>query len=158
MNLKVQVTLVIWTFLLRAFSESAMAKRPIQEQRRLAVADNFIAMAEYVGSEEHKDERWWGGLPGGWSGPSRVASRPNKQNTTICKLITPCDRLRATRWVRRSLKAGQFRFLQGDKDFPKHIWYKDDNGKFWFGFCINSVAGEYKGWPVNEEECRGKFG
>ncbi|WP_247033711.1 hypothetical protein [Neorhizobium sp. SHOUNA12A] len=44
------------------------------------------------------------------------------------------------------------RFFEGDKTYPKHIWYKDDLGQFWFGFAINQILGAYKGWPITEAE------
>jgi hypothetical protein len=57
----------------------------------------------------------------------------------------------ATRWVQEAIRSEQFRFVEGDKKFPKHIWYEAD-GCGWFGLCVNSEAGHYKGWPMNEEE------
>ncbi len=72
--------------------------------------------------------------------------------TTICPLTSEADRERATGWVRAALMAGQARFYEGDKDFPKHIWYQDETGQLWFGFCVNSVQGQYKGWPIEEDE------
>lgn len=77
--------------------------------------------------------------------PSR-RRRKKKPRTSICPLISKEDRERATEWVRRAIRDGQCRFMEGDQDFPKHVWYEAE-GRGWFGFCINSVAGEYKGWP-----------
>ena len=75
--------------------------------------------ASYVGSSEHKDQWWWGGgkpaarqLPGGRVG------RLGKQVTTICPLTTEEDRERATHWVRQAIANGQYRYYEGDKDFP----------------------------------------
>jgi hypothetical protein len=68
------------------------------------------------------------------------------------------DRVRATNWVRAALRAGQIRFYEADKDFPKHIWYRDETGQLWFGFCINGVLGHYKGWPIDEDERVAVFG
>jgi len=58
----------------------------------------------------------------------------------------------ATSWIRQALGLGQFRYYEGDKDFPKKLWYRDENGQVWFGFCMNSVLGQYKGWPIYEDE------
>jgi hypothetical protein len=112
-----------------------------------------------VGSAEHKTQRWWGGLPLGHIDESGVASRPKKQKTTICPLVEETDCQRATRWVQAALSAGQYRYLEGDKDFPKHVWYFEDQiGQLWRGFCFNTVLGEYKGWPIEEDERRAVFG
>jgi len=59
--------------------------------------------------------------------------------------------------VRAALAARQFRYSDGDKTYPKHIWYKDSSGQFWFGFAINQTLGTYKGWPINEAEKRAAF-
>lgn len=117
-----------------------------------------IRLASYVGSEEHKARRWWGGLPAAYAGPDGKAKRPKKQFTSICPLLRASDRNRATDWVREALMLGQLRFRDGDKTYPKHIWYRDDAGQHWFGFCINGIAGTYKGWPVSEAEKRETFG
>lgn len=77
--------------------------------------------------------------------------------TTICPLVAEEDRVVATEWVKRAIERGSYVFLEGDRDFPKHIWY-EENGKGWFGFCLNSMAGEYKGWPLEEDERRAYFG
>ena len=58
----------------------------------------------------------------------------------------------------RGDRAGQLRFYEGDKDFPKHIWYRDERGQLWFGFCVNGVLGQYKGWPMEEEDRVAVFG
>lgn len=59
----------------------------------------------------------------------------------------------ATTWVRAAIQAGQYRFREGDKDFPKHIWYREPvSNQIWFGYCVNGVLGEYKGWPIDEDE------
>lgn len=117
-----------------------------------------IQGASYVGSKEHKRRAWWGGLPGAHVGPDGKARRPKKQVTTICPLHLEKDRTRATEWVQDALRLGQFRFREGDKTYPKHIWHRDENDRYWFGFCINGIAGTYKGWPVDEAEKREVFG
>jgi hypothetical protein len=135
-----------------------MAKRPAQIPQRSTLDPNLIQIAAYVGSPEHKAQRWWGGLPAAYVDDDGEASRPGKQQTTICPLVTEDDRLRATEWVRAALESGQFRFYEGDKDFPRYIWYQDRGGQVWFGSCINSVQGQYKGWPIDEDERVAIFG
>ncbi len=132
--------------------------RPNQIAPRAPLTSADVSVASYVGSLEHKATRWWGGLPGAYIGRDGVAKRPKKQLTTICPKVTEPERLVATAWVQEALKLNQLHFYEGDKTYPKHIWYKDDVGQFWFGFCINGIAGTYKGWPINEEQKRETFG
>ncbi len=131
--------------------------RPTQIPKRPALAPKEIEAASYVGSEEHKVKRWWGGLPKAREHPYGNARRPKKEHTTICRRTTKKDEEEASRWVRQALAAGQLRFFEGDKTYPKHIWYKDENGQFWFGFAVNQIAGTYKGWPISEAEKSAAF-
>ncbi|CAK0752586.1 conserved hypothetical protein [uncultured Gammaproteobacteria bacterium] len=122
-------------------------KGPRNETERQALA----VRASYVGSTEHKEERWWGGLPGAPYSKNGIPTRPKKQKTTICPLVKEDDRDRATTWVQEAIVKGQYEFTEGDQDFPKHIWHEADE-KYWFGFCTNPAAGQYKGWPVEKDE------
>jgi len=135
-----------------------MPQRPEQLPARAPLSREQIDSARYVGSPEHKTHRWWGGLPEAYVPESGDASRPGKQQTTICPLLTEQDRDRATCWVQGALRAGRFRFYEGDQDFPKKIWYRDQAGQLWFGLCVNTVLGQYKGWPAEEEDCVAVFG
>jgi hypothetical protein len=136
-----------------------MARKPPQLPLREALTETQIGAARYVGSPEHKTRRWWGGLPEAFADSHGTARRPDKQDTTICTLTAEADRIQATEWVQKALKASQFRYYEGDKDYPKKIWYQDEtSGQLWFGQCVNSVRGEYKGWQIDEEERREIFG
>lgn len=135
-----------------------MAKRPIQIPARETLSAASIASASYVGSPEHKDRRWWGGLPGAFVDASGKVTRPKRQNTTICHLVSNEDRVAATEWVRAALRHSQLRYYEADQVYPNHIWYKQDNGQVWFGRCVNTVLGQYKGWPIDEDERRAIFG
>jgi hypothetical protein len=135
-----------------------MVKRPLQIVPRRSLTPDQITIAHYIGSPEHKSERWWGGLPEAHVGGDGTARRPKKQLTTICPLISEAERDAATDWLRQALRAGQLRFYEGDKDFPKRVWYRDDAGQVWTGFCVNGVLGQYKGWPIDEEERIEVFG
>ena len=105
--------------------------------------------ARYVGSPEHKNARWWGGLPkAGARGP---------RLTTICPMTSDEDRRTATTWLRQAIRSGQYKFVRGDRDFPKHVWYRDKTGKIWCGRYINRELGTYKGWPITEAERHGIF-
>ncbi|WP_316194316.1 hypothetical protein [Bradyrhizobium sp. SZCCHNRI3052] len=122
------------------------------------MTDAQICAASYVGSDEHKDRKWWSGLGGAYVNERGVASRPKKQHTTICPLVEDEDREHATGWVQVALRSGHFLFLEADKDYPSKIWHKDENDRYWFGRCINSVLGHYKGWPIDESERDEVFG
>ena len=118
--------------------------KQIAETRALSQDDRdaLAKRARYVGSCEHKKKRSWLGLP-------KAGSRRRK--TTICELVEDEDKCKATTWVRSAIRSKQCKFVRGDKDFPKHVWYKND-GQTWYGRCTNSVSGEYKGWSISEEE------
>ena len=126
--------------------------RPRQIPARVPLSAEQIEAASYVGSGEHKAERWWGGLPMARRGKDGVARRPKKQLTTICPKVTAAEREIASTWVIEALRLGQFRYFEGDKTYPKHIWYRDGTGQFWFGFAINQIQGTYKGWPITEAD------
>ena len=132
--------------------------RPSQTSVRMPLSAEEVADASYVGSKEHKAKAWWGGLPGAKVGKDGKARRPKKQSTTICPLVEETDKNRASCWVRFALGNGQFRYYEGDKRFPKHIWYSDSEGQFWFGFLVNATPGTYKGWPIDESEKIETFG
>ena len=130
-----------------------LPSRPRQIPIRPPLSEEQINSACYVGSAEHKSKRWWGGLPHGYVNQSGEAIRPKKQQTTICPLITEAERLAATIWVQNALRAGQVKYYESDKDFPARIWYRDAaTNKIWIGYCLNSVLGQYKGWPADESE------
>ncbi len=97
-------------------------------------------------------------MPGAKIGKDGRARRPKKLRTSICWLVDEGDRDRASSWVRHALENGQYRYYEGDKNYPKHIWYKGNDGQFWFGFLVNATPGTYKGWPIDESEKIETFG
>ena len=131
--------------------------RPRQIPFRADLTKEEIAAAHYVGSGEHKVRRWWGGLPEAFVGEDGVARRAGKRLTTLCMRTTTDQRDEASTWVRQALAFGQFRYYEGDATYPKHLWYRNDEGQFWFGFAVNQIQGSYKGWPIREEEKRATF-
>lgn len=120
-----------------------------RDQSDLDLAANS---ATYVGSQEHKAKRWWGGLPGVRVRKDGRIQRPKKQHTTVCHLVTEEDQNKATLWVREAIRKGNCRFVDGDGCFPKQVWHTDGDGGHWRGLCVNPEKGEYKGWPVKAEE------
>jgi hypothetical protein len=133
-------------------------KRP--KSRRPEIPADLTELAErctYEGSLEHKDRRSWLGTPK----PRR--SKDPALMATICPLVSNKDRERATAWVQAAIRAGNFDRTDWQGGFSRHIWYRDEAGKYWYGFLTNSGAGEkpaarYKGWPISEEEWREIFG
>lgn len=127
---------------------------PKQKTVQERTAEELVELSQsatYVGSAEHKDRRWWGGLPRARQLSGGRIGRQRKQKTTICPLTEVSDRDRATEWVRLAIRAGQCKFLESDQVFPKKVWYEAD-GRIWMGLRVTDVLGEYKGWPVLEEE------
>ena len=126
-------------------------KRPTADMLTPVDVDGLARAAEYVGSPEHKIGHWWGGQgsPPASGGGLR---RPKKQLTTVCPLRTAEDQAKATRWIREAIAAGRYLFVEGDQRFPKHVWHDSGDGGRWIGRCINSVSGEYKGWPADPDE------
>jgi hypothetical protein len=133
-------------------------RKPTQTPSRTDLTKEAIGSARYVGSPEHKARRWWGGLPMAYIASDGYASRPGRQHTTVCPLVTESEREMATKWVQEALLKRQFRYFEGCGDFPKKIWYRDDQGTVWIGFCVNGVLGEYKGWPSSDDERVDVFG
>jgi hypothetical protein len=136
-----------------------MPVRPDQVPQRPQLTEGQILAASYVGSPEHKARRWWGGFPGARLRKDGSARRPKKQQTTICPLVEEADKERATGWVRTALRTGQVLYLEGDQDYPARIWYRDrETGGLWIGYCTNQGLGQYKGWPIGEDERIAVFG
>ena len=137
-----------------------MKKPTASNVQRKLTADQrreLAAAACYVGSPEHKDGGWWGGRPSSRQLSGGRVGRGRAQTTTICPLSSKEDRSRATDWVRSAIMAGQYRFFQSDKKYPKKMFFEADD-QIWCGYCVNSVLGQYKGWPIDEEERREIFG
>ena len=123
--------------------------------------------ASYKGSAEHKVERWWGGLAKAKQRPRGGIGRPGKQRTTPCPLTSEADRQRANGWLRHAILAGRYLFVEGDQRFPKKVWYRETHrepggnekkDQVWMGWCFNTAAGEFKGWPISEAERNAIFG
>ena len=127
-------------------------KRPEQPYSPPLLSESQIAAASYEGAPDHKAKRWWGGLPGARPGPGGSYSRPGKQRTTICPLVTKAEREQATLWVQEALRTGNFKRVQGDRVFPRYLWLEDGTGNCWMGRLINSEQGTYKGWPIERGE------
>lgn len=129
----------------------------LDEKSRMALASRAV----YTGSEEHKEERSWLGLPKPRRG-FRTSETGFKQNATICPLVKDEEREIATGWVREAIRLGHYNKDVLDGEFPREIWHRDSHGQYWFGRLTQRGAGdesraEYKGWPVTREEWRANF-
>ena len=136
-------------------------KRPEQRPRRdlsQEERDELATKAVYTGSSEHKGREWWGGIPEARQlGGGRIG-RPHRPVTTECPLTTLRDQVRATHWVQNAIREGKYKYFEGyNQGFPQRIWYQADDS-YWVGYCINRTIGNYKGWPVNENEINEIFG
>lgn len=64
----------------------------------------------------------------------------------------------ATKWVREAIRNGQFdREQELRNGFPRYIWHRTADGRYWYGFLMNEGAGpnataQYKGWPISKDE------
>jgi hypothetical protein len=122
--------------------------------------DALARRALYTGSVEHKATRSWLGVP-------RLRKHSNtdpddyRQNATVCPLVSEDDRNTATLWVQYAIRNRHFRADIWSAGFPREIWHKDNNGRFWFGRLTSGGGddgcGEYKGWPISEREWHENF-
>ena len=49
--------------------------------------------------------------------------------------------------------------LRSGQTLPEEgVRYKDEHARFWFGYCISSLQGHYKGWPSSRDEIVEIFG
>lgn len=128
-------------------------KKPTQKPRREKLSEQerieLASRASYLGSCEHKDRRWWGGLPCSKQLPGGRKGRRGKQQTTICQLVDDKGREFATKLVREAIMNGTYEYVETDHQFPSKIRHKDSLGRTWEGRCINTDLGTYKGWPVD---------
>ena len=94
------------------------------------------ARARYVGSPEHKDAPSFAGQP-----------RP-RADASICDAKLAQDEVNG--WLREALARGTFGgYWEGN--FPRYVWYKSGNIVY-EARLVNSEAGEYKGYPLDEDE------
>jgi hypothetical protein len=117
--------------------------------------------AVYTGSAEHKDRPSWLGAPHARRNPGAGAN-DHRQNSTICPLVREEDKAQATEWVQQAIRHRHFDPTKWDGDFPRDIWHQDEHGVYWQGRLTQRGAGdnpqgEYKGWPITEDEWNENF-
>jgi hypothetical protein len=96
----------------------------------------LAAGVSYVGSPEHKRYPLDGRF-----GP--------RSDATVCDPGLS-DRTRLTQWLRAGITRGNVG-APWDASFPRYVWYRVD-GITYEARLINSESGEYKGWPLRDEE------
>lgn len=94
----------------------------------------------YVGSPEHKD----------WRNPLIDPQSPRlRSDASACpREIT--DRNAVTEWLRSAILSGQIGSpVEGE--FPRYVWYRH-NDTLYEGRLVNKESGQYKGYPLGEDE------
>jgi hypothetical protein len=89
----------------------------------------------YVGSAEHKR------FP---SAAGRPRADASKCDPDIKEMDEP------TRWLRDGIGRGWFGSLW-EGGFPRDVWCRDGD-QCYQARLMNKVLGEYKGWPISEQE------
>jgi hypothetical protein len=92
--------------------------------------------SRYVGSPEHKDAPSFAGSP-----------RP-RADASICD--RRIEREEVDSWLRSAIERGAVgEYWEGA--FPRYVWYKHE-GTVYEARLINSGTGEYKGYPLSDDE------
>lgn len=102
---------------------------------------NLEELAErvsYVGSPEHKDM------------PSLAGQARPRADASLCERRLTKDFGLVTEWLREAVRRGAVGgFWEGG--FPRYAWYKEGDVVY-EARLINQARGEYKGYPLNENE------
>jgi hypothetical protein len=94
--------------------------------------------ARYVGSPEHK------------SGPSFAGPPKPRGDASLCDRSLNQAQPRVTSWLRRALRQGTVG-APWEGDFPRYVWHREGEVVF-EGRLTNREAGEYKGYPLLQDE------
>jgi hypothetical protein len=97
----------------------------------------LAAQASYVGSQEHKSYPSFAGPPKLRSDASRCDPK-----------FKEADAL--TQWIQEAIRTGQVG-TPWEGDFPRYTWIVRE-GIYYEGRLVNPGLGQYKGYPLNEEE------
>ena len=93
---------------------------------------------DYVGSVEHKDIRSFAGLP-------RL-----RKDASCCPRALALQRDEIRDWLRSAICRGAVG-APWERGFPRYAWYMD-GGVVYEGRLVNSQAGTYKGYPLDDDE------
>jgi hypothetical protein len=105
--------------------------------------DDVASKVRYVGSAEHKSFPSFAGPPALRSDASRCDPG----------LADPDD---LTEWLRSGIRGGH---VGGhwDGGFPRYVWHKRSEACY-EARLVNRGLGEYKGYPLDPEECPVELG
>jgi hypothetical protein len=116
--------------------------RPHRCQRATVQQDTLSRISQqvhYVGSPEHKDV------------PSFVGAVRPRADASMCPRDLTDDRAMVEEWLREAVELGNVG-TPWEGDFPRYVWYRDDQGRVFEGRLVNRGQGEYKGYPLNHDE------
>lgn len=114
-----------------------MRRTVIQPGEHLDLAKT-AQQARYVGSAEHKSFPSFAGAP-------KLRADASKCDPTFS------DPAAITEWVRGAIEHGRIG-APYEGDFPRYVWSRID-GVCYEGRLVNRDAGEYKGYPIRDDEC-----
>lgn len=98
---------------------------------------DVAANVRYVGSGEHKS------FPS-FAGPPKLRSDASKCDPSLS------DAAELTGWLRQGIARGWVG-APWEGGYPRYVWHRAEAGGY-EGRLVNSGAGEYKGYPLNEDE------
>jgi hypothetical protein len=116
-------------------------KRPLRREVARPVGVDLVDLARrvtYVGSPEHKSTRSFAGHP-----------RP-RATASICDPSLAKSQEQVTIWLREAVELGYLSALWED-GFPRYIW-REIKGQPYEARLVNSGLGEYKGYPLLEDQ------
>ncbi len=93
----------------------------------------------YVGSPEHKDSKSFAGMP-----------KP-RSDASICPRSLACKQDQILGWLQESLRKGHCGGIW-ENGYPRYIW-KIWDGNTYEARLTNSGSGEYKGYPIDSDQC-----
>lgn len=97
------------------------------------------AVVRYVGSPEHK------------TFPSFAGRMQGRSDATKCPTHLR-DSYVITGWLAEAIRKGNIS-AAFDSDFPRYVWARPEGEECWYEARLtNEVNGEYKGYPLNDDE------
>jgi hypothetical protein len=123
---------------MRAPKRKRPQRRTVKTDISRTVLDELAMHVRYVGSPEHKDIPSFAGSP-----------RP-RSDASICDRALAQDRKKVQNWLVQAISNGQVGEIWEGK-YPRYVWYQDGT-VLYEGRLVNREQGEYKGYPLSDEE------
>ncbi len=92
----------------------------------------------YIGSPEHKDTLSFAGHP-------RL-----RADASVCDRTLARDQIKVQGWLQDAVRRGYIG-EPWEGDFRRYVWYLVE-GTLYEGRLINRAQGQYKGYPLTEDE------